>query len=247
LKIIFLGTNGWYDTDTGNTICTLIKAKSCNLILDAGFGICKIDRYIDKYKPTYIFLSHLHLDHLVGLHALAKFSFGAGVKIFVPKGTIPYFRRFLAQPFTIPPKGLSFKVDIKAAALKMHLGGLDVRSLELVHSSRCLGYRFKLDNKVITYCTDTGPCKNALKLAQGADLLITECALKKGQSDQGWPHLDPTQAAVLAKKSQVRKLVLTHFDAYNYKTKKERQIAQSQARMDFPNSFAAFDGMQLKI
>jgi ribonuclease BN (tRNA processing enzyme) len=25
MKIVFLGTNGWYDTSTGNTICTLLK------------------------------------------------------------------------------------------------------------------------------------------------------------------------------------------------------------------------------
>jgi len=28
MKITFLGTNGWYDTRTGNTICTLIGASS---------------------------------------------------------------------------------------------------------------------------------------------------------------------------------------------------------------------------
>ena len=25
IKIIFLGTNGWYDTETGNTVCTFIE------------------------------------------------------------------------------------------------------------------------------------------------------------------------------------------------------------------------------
>lgn len=27
MRIIFLGTNGWYDTDTGNTVCILLESK----------------------------------------------------------------------------------------------------------------------------------------------------------------------------------------------------------------------------
>ena len=65
-KIIFLGTNGWYDTDTGNTICILIDSPLFTIILDAGNGIAKLDRYADFNKPAYLFLSHFHLDHIAG-------------------------------------------------------------------------------------------------------------------------------------------------------------------------------------
>jgi len=36
LKVIFLGTNGWYDTATGNTICTFVQTKRYDILLDAG-------------------------------------------------------------------------------------------------------------------------------------------------------------------------------------------------------------------
>jgi ribonuclease BN (tRNA processing enzyme) len=36
MKIIFLGTNGWYDTKTGNTVSILIVTKEHNIVLDAG-------------------------------------------------------------------------------------------------------------------------------------------------------------------------------------------------------------------
>lgn len=54
MRIIFLGTNGWYDTDTGNTTCALIDTKSCYIILDAGNGIYKADKYIKENKPVYL-------------------------------------------------------------------------------------------------------------------------------------------------------------------------------------------------
>ena len=43
MQIIFLGTNGWYDSPTGSTICTLISSEKYHIFLDAGNGIYKAD------------------------------------------------------------------------------------------------------------------------------------------------------------------------------------------------------------
>lgn len=53
MKVIFLGTNGWYDTKTGNTTCILIETDDYFIILDAGNGIYKIDQYIRSKKPIH--------------------------------------------------------------------------------------------------------------------------------------------------------------------------------------------------
>ncbi len=247
LKVIFLGTNGWFDTKTGNTVCTLIKTDTCNIILDAGFGLAKADRYLDVSKPTGIFLSHLHLDHIVGLHVLAKFKLPKGLVIYAPKTVLGALRSFIAPPFTVSPRGLPFKMKILGVLKKTRFAGIEIKTLELVHSSDCLGYRFQCAGKTIAYCTDTGSCENILRLARDADLFISECALRKGQDDGGWPHLDPEQAALLAKKASVRRLVLTHFDARNYPDKKYRGIAQKQAQKVFRKSIAAVDGLIISL
>jgi len=238
MKINFLGTNGWFDTKTGNTVCALIKTDTCNIILDAGFGFAKADRYLDETKPTGIFLSHIHLDHIVGLHALAKFKFPKGLVIYAPKSALGSLRKFIAQPFTVPPRDLSFKIKFAPALKKMSFAGIQIDALALVHSSDCLGYRFQFPGKTIAYCTDTGRCENIVTLARNADLFITECALRKGQDDGGWPHLDPVQAALLAKEANARRLVLTHFDADNHPTKNHRSLAQKHARKIFRKSIA---------
>ena len=72
MKVTFLGTNGWYDTVTGNTCTVLIQAKEYDIILDAGNGIAKADQYITQDKPAYFFISHFHIDHIAGLHTLVK-------------------------------------------------------------------------------------------------------------------------------------------------------------------------------
>ena len=86
MKITFLGTNGWYNSPTGNTICILIESADYYIVLDAGDGFYKLSEYIIKDKPAFLFLSHFHLDHISGLHTLVKFSFKKELKFFGPKG-----------------------------------------------------------------------------------------------------------------------------------------------------------------
>jgi len=86
MKILFLGTNGWYDTNTGSTICGLVETRNAYFIFDAGNGLHRIDRCIKRNKPIYLFLSHYHLDHVVGLHIMNKFNFAQGVDVFGPPG-----------------------------------------------------------------------------------------------------------------------------------------------------------------
>lgn len=91
-----------------------------------------------------------------------------------------------------------------------------IKTRLLTHSTPCLGYRFEVDGKVIAYCTDTGICENAIKLAEDADLLITECSLEESSPDSQWSHLSPEDAVKIAEKSRAKKLALTHFDASIY-------------------------------
>ena len=86
MKVIFLGTNGWYDTETGNTICTLVQTERYDILLDAGNGIHRAAGLLEGAKPVFLFLSHFHIDHIEGLHILAKFRFREGLTICAPTG-----------------------------------------------------------------------------------------------------------------------------------------------------------------
>ncbi|MEK7224878.1 MAG: MBL fold metallo-hydrolase, partial [Bacteroidota bacterium] len=117
----------------------------------------------------------------------------------------------------------------------------------LNHPVPTLGYRFQISNKVITYCTDTGYCANAVELAGNADLLITECAYKRGMLSSRWPHLNPDEAARLAKTANAKKLILTHFDAGLYKTLNDREQAERQAKETFAKTKSAVDNMEILL
>jgi ribonuclease BN (tRNA processing enzyme) len=247
MKIDFLGTNGWYDTETGNTLCILIDSKSAYIVLDAGNGIWKLDRYINGRKPVYLFLSHFHLDHIIGLHVLYKFNFAQGLTIIGQSGTRDLLNKIINSPFTIPMHQLQYRIEIYETPQEQLITPFKFTSLPLRHSSECLGYRFEIEDKVISYCTDTGYCENAVNLARDADLLITECALKKGQSDENWPHLNPREAARIAGEGNAKMLALVHFDANEYSTLEARKQAEKEARRFFDKTFAAMDDMEIEI
>lgn len=258
MRIIFLGTNGWYDTETGNTTCTLIETSDYYLVLDAGNGFYKLNEYIphiednqglesEPDKQVYLFLSHFHMDHIEGLHSLNKFNFNQGINIYGQVGTQKALNTVINEPYTVPFCKLPFEVDIHELEEGEHNIPFSLECRFLPHSSRCLGYRFEIDGKIIAYCTDTGMSENAVKLAKNADLLITECSFKMGQRNPEWPHLNPEDAVKIAEDADAKILALTHFDANNYRSLEERDEILTKMKDDFHDLIVAHDNMEILL
>lgn len=248
MKAVFLGTNGWYDTGTGNTVCALIQTPRWDILLDAGNGIYKFDQYSDGAKPAFLFLSHFHLDHIAGLHTLVKFRNRRGpLTICGQKGTRRILARFINKPFTVPLEQLHYPVNILELPAEAHKLPFKVKTLPLVHADPVMGLRLELGGKSVTYVTDTGYCPNALALARGADLLITECAHAPGETNPGWPHFNPETAGRLAAEAGAKKFVMTHFSAERYHRADLRARALKIARGQFPGARAAKDGLEVEF
>jgi ribonuclease BN (tRNA processing enzyme) len=244
MQVTFLGTNGWYASETGNTVSIVIETENFYVILDAGDGIYKIDEYIKNNKPIVIFLSHLHLDHIIGFHSFAKLQFSQKIDIIGYKGVKKGLNTIIDHPYSSPFNSLPLNIEFHEIEEGFHNIRFPFEARLLEHVDPTLGFRFKIDKKTISYCTDTGMCDNLYVLAENADLLITECSYKPGQEEWGWLHLKPEESAEIAKKSNVGNLILTHFDASYYKTIEDREIAGSKAREIFPNTQVAKDNIE---
>ncbi len=246
MKITVLGTNGWYDTPTGNTTCVLIQTNDFNIILDAGNGMVKINGLIDYSKPCYLFLTHLHLDHTFGLHALNLFKFQKPLKFIVPIGQEKDLFQQLRSPFMMNINDLPFSIDfIKAENLAQTEFPFKVNCLPLVHAVPDTGYRFEIDGKIIAFILDTGYCDNAVKLAENADLAITECGALPGKATPGWPHNDPIMAAKIASEAKARQMLLIHFSPAVYTSIEMRKNSVEMGRSTFPNLITGVDDMEI--
>ena len=74
MKLILLGTSGYHPSDRRHTPCLAIP--SCGVVLDAGTGMYRLGRYL-KTDELDIFLTHAHLDHVIGLSYLIQRDVGA--------------------------------------------------------------------------------------------------------------------------------------------------------------------------
>jgi ribonuclease Z len=93
----------------------------------------------------------------------------------------------------------------------------------------------------IVYSGDTEPCEGMGKLAAGADLLIHDATFAEEVEDR--KHTGAKEAAMIAKKAGVGKLILTHFSR-RYTDVSE---LEKDARKTFKNTFAAEDFMRLEV
>lgn len=245
-----MGTNGWYDTDTGNTLSILLQTEEYNIIFDAGNGIYKLDRYLPENikSEAYLFLSHFHLDHITGIHMLCKFYEKLSkLTISGPKDTKKILKTLINRPFTVPIKDLKYEIIINELLENKPDFPFSLKALPLLHADLTLGYRVEINGKIFAFCPDTGYCENAVELAKDADLLVTECSFKSGQYLKEWPHLNPEEAARIAINSRAKKLVLVHFASNRFLTFEEREEAAENAAKLFKNTVAGRDEMRFEI
>ena len=247
MKVVFLGTNGWYDSPTGNTISILLETDGAYILLDAGNGLYKADHYIGKEKPVFLFLSHLHLDHIIGLHILNKFNFSQGLNIVVQQGMKDALLHLFNYPYSLPFSNLAYPVEVIEIKDFYKTPTFSVETAEMHHAAPTIGFRFSIDGKIITYCPDTGYCDNAVKLAKDALLLIAECAFRPGEESEYWPHLNPETAARLAHNASAKHLALVHFDAYRYPDFESRQQAEIIAQAVFHDTVATRDNQVIEL
>ncbi|MFH0956642.1 MAG: ribonuclease Z [Candidatus Aenigmatarchaeota archaeon] len=93
----------------------------------------------------------------------------------------------------------------------------------------------------IVYSGDTAPCEGIVRLAAGADVLIHDTTFTEEVEDR--KHTGAKEAAVIAKKAGVGKLMLTHFSR-RYADVSE---LEKEARKTFKDSFAAEDFMRIEV
>jgi ribonuclease Z len=98
----------------------------------------------------------------------------------------------------------------------------------------------------IVYTGDTRPCEKTVEISRDADLLIHDAAfseeLKDWAAESG--HSTAKEAAEVARKANVKKLVLTHISA---RYSKNPEILLEEARPIFENVELARDFLELRV
>jgi len=97
----------------------------------------------------------------------------------------------------------------------------------------------------VVYSGDTKPCENLVELAKDADLLIHDATFLEEDEDVQKYHSSVKDAAKIAKKANVKKLILTHISRRYQKEDIERLL--KEAKEVFENVEVAYDLMRVVL
>jgi len=105
---------------------------------------------------------------------------------------------------------------------------------------------YKEEMKKVTIIPDTSMNLNSIELAKNSDLLISESTFSEKEEENATAtfHLTSKQAATIAKKSNSKKLILTHF---SQRFEKDPSILLKEAKTIFKNTILAEDFLHLEI
>ena len=242
MKVVFWGTRGSLASPGpetvrygGNTVCVEVRAAGDHVLaFDAGSGIRRLGMALpDTTKRVDLLLTHLHMDHIVGLGFFdALYRPDLDVHIWGPASTTldlsERLARYLSPPlFPVRMRDLDCTLTLHDVPLGTFvLGDFVVRSALVSHPGPTVGYRVEHEHGIVTYLTDhepalgvtsfPGPAEwtSGYHLAHGADVLIHDAQFDDDEyrDRQGWGHSSITQALAFAELAEVRHLVTFHHD-----------------------------------
>lgn len=224
LKI--LGSVSPYSKADNNCVGYLIYDTDNNqkILLDCGNGITRLMKFPNDLENLTIILSHLHKDHYADLSAIAYASYvyhnlgllNNKVNVYIPNS------KDLEDYHYLINYGTENYMDFYVYDEKnnLNINDINISFNQTQHNIKTFAMNIIKGNKKISYSSDTGYDENIASFFHAADILICESSFLKNQKNGNINHLSAEEAAMIAKKSNVKKLILSHFwpeiDKSNY-------------------------------
>jgi ribonuclease Z len=257
-SVTILGNNSAVPAYERYPTSQLISLNGNKFLVDCGEGTqMQLMRYKIRYsRISHIFISHLHGDHYFGLIGLLN-SFGLlnrqqDLQVYGPAGLQEIIELQLQAASTRLPFLLHFHTIQKAGELA-ETEDMIVSCFPTDHRIECYGFLFQEKNlprrfndkrnkpRSYAYCADTRYDERIIDVIKEVDLLYHEATYLEDQVEKASLryHSTSTQAAQIARKANVGKLLLGHFSS------QYESIAafEKEAQQVFPATENALQGV----
>jgi phosphoribosyl 1,2-cyclic phosphodiesterase len=272
MKVKFYGVRGSipvcspeFQRYGGNTTCLRIARERANRIwiIDAGTGIRNLGKDLmnEGYKQEVINIgfTHFHWDHIQGFPFFAP-CFNKDQIIGIMMMGIERKCKNLKEIFSLQLQADYFPVQLDALGAQFqffNMGnketfyGVTATAAPQHHSfpGGSYGFRLEDDSQVLVICTDVehinGTDETIVELARNADLLIHDGQYTDEEyiTHRGWGHSTWRQAVEVAKRANVKKLIITHHDPDHDDDMLDSM--ERECQKEFPNSVFAKEGMDV--
>lgn len=268
LKIKFYGSRGsipfFSRTNIkygGNTSCVRIDTCGHIIILDCGSGLLQLGTDMknegDTPERIDILISHLHLDHIIGLATFTPiFDRRSNSRIFTKsRDERPLAEQVFGAfkppywPIDLSKHNYAEMIEINGADSFMLNENIKVTPMLSRHPDDTTAFRIEAENRSLVYLLDyeigETPESNLVKFCRSADLIIFDSAYlpEHYPEKRGWGHSHYNAGIRLAELSKCKNMVLSHF-SFDYT---DDVIDAAACRIEGGKYKFAYDGMEMEI
>lgn len=238
MKLTVLGCLGAYPYKGEGTTGYLLQSGDFNLLLDAGSStLLQLEKILDPLALDAVILSHYHHDHIADLGVLQYYwqLYPTAEK----KAVLPIYGHgedeFHFADLTM--KDVSQGYDYLEKN-QLELGPFSITFMKTIHPVICYAMRIVENStgKVFVFTGDSGYMEEFIDFAQAADLFLADTYLFSG-NERHHAHFTSKEAGEIAKKAQVKQLVLTHLPQHGDLAQLKNEAQQTAG--DIPVELAA--------
>lgn len=255
MKLVLLGTGGYFANDIRHTACLMLP--EVGVILDAGSGLFRATDYLATERLD-IFLTHAHLDHVLGLTYLLGVLPEELQRQTVVHGAAEKLAAIRAHLFAEPlfPVGPTFQMQPLAGEVALVAGG-KLSYFPLTHPGGSVGFRLDWPTSSLAYVTDTTAAADAdyVERIRGVNVLVHEAYFADGAdgadgADEANEMADVTghsrlrDVAQVAAAAEVGLLVLVHIDP---QLQQDDELDLRPAQQIFQNTLLGTDRMEIEF
>ncbi len=221
MRVQFLGTGGYHPNEHRHTAC--LHFPESGAVIDAGTAAFRLASHLE-HREIDLFLTHAHLDHIVGLtYLVVPLVQGTlrKVRLYGTRRTLAAVKEHLFSEPTFPVlPDFEFIALEEQGAVALQDGGVLTHRPLISHPGGSTAFRIDWPadssgtEKSLAHVTDTSVDGTYLDFVRGVDVLIHECYFPDDRAD--WAaktgHSHTTPVAQLAREAHVGKLILIHID-----------------------------------
>jgi len=259
-SVTILGSNSAIPTLLRNPSAHLLNVNERLFLVDCAEGtqIQLRKTRIHFQRIRHIMISHLHGDHYYGLIGFMTTLHLLGRKEELHIYSPPGLEEIISIQLDASKTTLTYPVIFHTlmsddAETIFEDERIFVRAFPLLHSVPTYGFLFRekirvrkiVEKRSYAYCSDTAYYEKIIPDISGVDLLYHEATFMQKMAGAAAEKMHSTtvEAAKIAKKSQVKKLVIGHFSArYD-----DLLPLLAEAREVFPETILAEDGITISL